>query len=94
MKAKLLSNQPAFGVSVMIPSLQIVEMIGRLGFDWGLIDCEHGGRGGVDAGGRGVARTRRHSSERPHDAGRPRLPRAHIEAIRRVCQVLVDAGVL
>ena len=42
MKKKLLSGQPVFGVSVMFPSPQIVEMIGRLGFDWVLIDCEHG----------------------------------------------------
>jgi 4-hydroxy-2-oxoheptanedioate aldolase len=42
MKDKLLSGQPAFGVSVMIPSPQIVEMIGKLGFDWVMIDCEHG----------------------------------------------------
>ena len=42
MKAKLLSGQPAIGVSVMIPSPQIVEMLGRLGFDWVLVDCEHG----------------------------------------------------
>ncbi|MFC1666073.1 2-dehydro-3-deoxyglucarate aldolase, partial [Pseudomonadota bacterium] len=41
-KIKLLSNQPAFGLSVMIPSPQVVEMAGRLGFDWVLIDCEHG----------------------------------------------------
>lgn len=41
-KAKILSGQPAFGVSVMIPSPQVVEMLGRLGFDWVLIDCEHG----------------------------------------------------
>mgnify|MGYP005871247349 CR=1 FL=1 len=42
MKEKLLSGQAALGVSVMIPSPQIVEMVGRLGFDWVLIDCEHG----------------------------------------------------
>jgi 2-keto-3-deoxy-L-rhamnonate aldolase RhmA len=42
MKEKLRSGHPAFGVSVMIPSPQIVEMIGRLGFDWVLLDCEHG----------------------------------------------------
>jgi len=42
MKEKLLSGQPAFGVSVMFPSPQVVEMIGRLGFDWVLLDCEHG----------------------------------------------------
>ncbi len=42
MKQKLLSGQPAFGVSVMIPSPHVVDMVGRLGFDWVLIDCEHG----------------------------------------------------
>ncbi|MBN1583336.1 MAG: 2-dehydro-3-deoxyglucarate aldolase [Anaerolineae bacterium] len=42
MKAKIQSGQPAYGVSVMIPSPQVVEMIGHLGFDWVLIDCEHG----------------------------------------------------
>ncbi len=42
MKAKLLAGEPAFGVSVMIPSPQLVEMLGILGFDWVLIDCEHG----------------------------------------------------
>ena len=42
MKEKLLSGAPAFGVSVMFPSPQVVEMVGRLGFDWVLIDCEHG----------------------------------------------------
>ena len=42
MKRKLLAGQPAFGVSVMIPSPHIVEIVGRIGFDWVLIDCEHG----------------------------------------------------
>lgn len=42
MKRKLTSGQPAFGVSVMIPSPHVVDMVGRLGFDWVLIDCEHG----------------------------------------------------
>jgi len=42
MKAKLAAGEPAFGVSVMIPSPQIVEMIGAFGFDWVLLDCEHG----------------------------------------------------
>ena len=42
MKRKLLSGQPAFGVSVMFPSPHVVDMVGRLGFDWVLIDCEHG----------------------------------------------------
>ena len=42
MKEKLLAGAPAFGVSVMFPSPQVVEMIGGLGFDWALIDCEHG----------------------------------------------------
>ena len=42
MKEKLLAGEATFGVSVMIPSPQIVEMVGRLGFDWVLLDCEHG----------------------------------------------------
>lgn len=42
MKAKLRNGEPAFGCSIMIPSPQIVEMIGHLGFDWALIDMEHG----------------------------------------------------
>lgn len=36
------SGKTVVGVSVMIPSPQIVEMLGLLGFDWVLIDCEHG----------------------------------------------------
>lgn len=42
MKHKLLSGKPAFGVSIMFPSPHIVDIVGRLGFDWVLIDCEHG----------------------------------------------------
>ena len=42
MKEKLSAGEPAFGVSVMIPSPQVVEMIGAAGFDWVLLDCEHG----------------------------------------------------
>ncbi len=42
LKEKLLSGQPALGVSVMFPSPQIVEMAGYAGFDWVLLDCEHG----------------------------------------------------
>lgn len=42
MKEKLRAGEPVFGVSVMIPSPQIVEMISAVGFDWVLLDCEHG----------------------------------------------------
>ena len=42
MKRKLMAGEPAFGVSVMFPSPHIVDIVGRLGFDWVLIDCEHG----------------------------------------------------
>ncbi len=42
MKARLLAGKPAFGLSVMIPCPQIVEMAAHLGFHWVLIDCEHG----------------------------------------------------
>ena len=42
MKAKFAAGVPAFGLSVMIPSPQIVESAAGMGFDWVLIDCEHG----------------------------------------------------
>jgi len=42
MKARFAAGEPAFGVSIMIPSPQLVEMVAGLGFDWVLIDCEHG----------------------------------------------------
>ena len=42
MKEKLRAGEPVYGVSVMIPSPQIVEMVGAFGFDWVLLDCEHG----------------------------------------------------
>ena len=45
MKRKLLAGKPALGVSIMIPSPHIVDIVGRLGFDWVLIDCEHGSIG-------------------------------------------------
>jgi 4-hydroxy-2-oxoheptanedioate aldolase len=45
MKAKLAAGEPAFGLSVMIPSPQVVESAAGLGFDWVLIDCEHGTMG-------------------------------------------------
>lgn len=42
LKAKLRDARVGGGVSIMIPSPQVVEMVGRLGFDWVLLDCEHG----------------------------------------------------
>lgn len=42
MKNKLAAGEPAFGLSIMIPSPQIVESAGGMGFDWVMIDCEHG----------------------------------------------------
>ena len=42
MKSRFAAGQPAFGLSVMIPSPQIVESAAGMGFDWVLIDCEHG----------------------------------------------------
>src|SRR5262245_41408678 len=42
MKEKIASGQPALGCSLMFASPQVVEMLGYAGFDWVLIDCEHG----------------------------------------------------
>jgi 2-keto-3-deoxy-L-rhamnonate aldolase RhmA len=48
MKAKIARGEPALGCSIMFPSPQIVEMLGFAGFDWVLIDCEHGSCGPAD----------------------------------------------
>jgi 4-hydroxy-2-oxoheptanedioate aldolase len=48
MKEKLAAGEPALGCSVMFPSAQVVEMLGHAGFDWVLIDCEHGSIGPAD----------------------------------------------
>jgi 4-hydroxy-2-oxoheptanedioate aldolase len=48
MKEKIARGAPALGCSVMFPSPQIVEMLGHAGFDWVLIDCEHGSIGLAD----------------------------------------------
>ena len=42
MKALIHSGQPVLGCSLMFPSPQLVEMLGHAGFDWVLLDCEHG----------------------------------------------------
>lgn len=48
MKEKIQRGQAALGVSVMFPSPQLVEMLAYAGFDWVLIDCEHGSIGLAD----------------------------------------------
>jgi 2-keto-3-deoxy-L-rhamnonate aldolase RhmA len=48
MKEKFARGEAALGCSVMFPSPQIVEMLGYAGFDWVLIDCEHGSIGLAD----------------------------------------------
>lgn len=42
LKNLIRSGKPAFGVSLQFPSTDIVEIIGILGFDWILLDAEHG----------------------------------------------------
>ncbi len=42
MKTRLLAGEPALGCSIMVPSPQLVEMVAHAGFDWVLIDLEHG----------------------------------------------------
>jgi 4-hydroxy-2-oxoheptanedioate aldolase len=48
MKQLIAEGKPAVGASVMFPSPQLVEMLGYAGFDWVLIDCEHGSIGPAD----------------------------------------------
>jgi len=42
MKEKIQGGNAALGVSLMFPSPQLVEMLAYAGFDWVLLDCEHG----------------------------------------------------
>ena len=42
MKKKLMSNNPVIGPFVNFPSPAMVEMMGWLGMDFVIIDCEHG----------------------------------------------------
>ena len=42
MKKKLQHGQPVFGSMITFPSPVVVEMLGYLGYDWVLIDNEHG----------------------------------------------------
>ena len=42
LKQKLEAGNAVFGVMLTFPSPQVVEMLGGLGFDWILIDNEHG----------------------------------------------------
>ena len=42
MRRKLTQNLPTFGVSIMIPSPQLVHIVAKLGFAWVLIACDHG----------------------------------------------------
>ena len=42
LKQKLEAGKAVFGVMITFPSPQVVEMLGLLGFDWVLIDNEHG----------------------------------------------------
>ena len=93
MKERIYAGQPAYGVSVMIPSAQVVEMVAGLGFDWVMIDCEHGT---ISLGERrGHGPRRRGQRDYPHRApphqgprrgpacdgsggdGRPGTPRQH-----------------
>ena len=42
LKEKLAAGKAAFGVMITFPSPPVVELLGCLGFDWVLIDNEHG----------------------------------------------------
>lgn len=42
LKQKLKDGKPAFGVMLTFPSAPVVEMLGHMGFDWILLDNEHG----------------------------------------------------
>ena len=49
LKAKLKNDEPVFGVLTGIYDPAVVELIGRLGFDCYIMDCEHGAGGPIQA---------------------------------------------
>jgi 4-hydroxy-2-oxoheptanedioate aldolase len=48
MKAKIKAGEPAFGVSITFPAPELVEIVAQGGYDWILIDCEHGSHSPTD----------------------------------------------
>ena len=76
MKEKIARGEPALGCSVMFPSPQVVEMLGYAGFDWVLIDCEHGSDRPrrCRADGHGLRRGRHHADRPPEEQQRQRHP--------------------
>ena len=42
MKEAISNGHTLMGISMMFYSPQLAEMFARLGFDWVLLDCEHG----------------------------------------------------
>ena len=42
LKEKIAAGQPVLGLSIMFDAPALVEMAGAMGFDWVLLDCEHG----------------------------------------------------
>ncbi len=42
MKARIKAGEPAFGVSITFPAPELAEMVAQAGYDWILIDAEHG----------------------------------------------------
>lgn len=42
LKEKLLAGQPVYGAMIQFPDPDLTEMLGLAGFDWILIDAEHG----------------------------------------------------
>ena len=42
MKEAIINGNTLMGISMMFYSLPLIEMFGRLGFKWVLLDCEHG----------------------------------------------------
>ncbi len=41
-KDKVLGGEPSFGVAMGLPSPELMEICGYLGFEWSMINAEHG----------------------------------------------------
>jgi 4-hydroxy-2-oxoheptanedioate aldolase len=57
LKRKLAAGEPGLGCSLMFPSPHLVEMLGFAGFDWVLLDCEHGSLSPADVETMAIAAT-------------------------------------
>jgi 4-hydroxy-2-oxoheptanedioate aldolase len=82
MRALWQDDQPALGILVTAPSVQVIQILARCGFDWLLVDMEHGPIDAATAHAMIVA-----------TSGTPATPIARVAAnVPWLAKPLLDAG--